>query len=159
MKRSHGQSRTPEYQVWAQMKARCLKAGHRDFKNYGGRGITVCDRWCASFEAFLADMGERPSSGHSIDRRNNDGPYDKDNCRWATRSMQMKNTRPRRPITEATRKRLAAAKRGRKLPEDHKDNIRSASGGWHHKPETIERLRQHKRAEWAPCGPRRKAKP
>jgi hypothetical protein len=70
------------------MKARCGKSNHPNWENYGGRGIKVCDRWLESYENFLADMGRRPSSKHSIDRVNNDGPYSKDNCRWATPKEQ-----------------------------------------------------------------------
>lgn len=93
---THGESRrgawTPEFQAWAALRRRCLNPRYRGYKDYGGRGITVCDRW-ESFEAFLQDMGRRPSADHSVDRINNDGPYSPDNCRWATRSQQQLNKR------------------------------------------------------------------
>lgn len=88
----HGRSRTPVYNIWKCIKARCNKPSHDAFERYGGRGITICERWENSFDNFLSDMGERPSSSHSIDRINNDIGYNKDNCRWATRIEQSRNT-------------------------------------------------------------------
>ena len=85
------------FHTWRGMLKRFYDPNHRAFENYGGRGITVCDRWRASFPAFLADMGERPSPRHSIDRINNDGNYEPENCRWATQNEQRLNQRPRKP--------------------------------------------------------------
>lgn len=71
---------------------RCTEEGHKDYSNYGGRGITVSDRW-RDFSNFLADMGAKPGPGYSIERLDNDSGYGKDNCIWATRAVQNRNTR------------------------------------------------------------------
>jgi len=92
---THGQSQhSPEYQAWRSMLGRCLQKRRGSYPNYGGRGITVCDEWKLSFEAFISHIGPRPSPGHSVDRINNDGNYEPSNVRWATRSQQQQNRRP-----------------------------------------------------------------
>ncbi len=94
---SHGHNQvgkqTPTHRSWDAMLKRCRNENHVSYSSYGGRGITVCERWL-SFKNFLADMGERPE-GTSIDRVNNDGNYEPGNCRWATRSEQQRNKRKR----------------------------------------------------------------
>lgn len=88
-----GCSRTPEYKVWNNLKNRCTNPNIAGYKNYGGRGITVCNEWF-EFSNFIKDMGNRPSKNHSLDRINNDGNYCKENCRWATKNEQVRNRRP-----------------------------------------------------------------
>jgi hypothetical protein len=88
----HGGRYSPEYTTWLAMKKRCYYPKHEKWRIYGGRGITVCDRWRYSFANFLADMGHKPSPEHTIDRYPDaDGNYEPGNCRWATPLEQQWN--------------------------------------------------------------------
>jgi hypothetical protein len=92
----HGQStgpRTPEYRAWQNMLNRCRNPRVKKYPLYGGRGITVCDRWRESFQNFFADMGRKPTAKHSLDRIDVDGNYEPANCRWATSAEQRLNQR------------------------------------------------------------------
>jgi hypothetical protein len=80
----HGMSRSPEYRVWATMRNRCNDPTATEYERYGGKGIAVCDRWDRSFQAFIDDMGRRPTPRHQIDRIDGDKGYEPGNCRWAT---------------------------------------------------------------------------
>jgi hypothetical protein len=87
----HGRTDTAEHNTWIGMKGRCYNPANPKFYRYGGRGITVCERWRDNFENFAADMGPRPSPLHSIDRIDNDRGYEPGNCRWATQLEQQRN--------------------------------------------------------------------
>lgn len=91
--------KSPEYHSWRGVISRCTYPKDIGWKNYGGRGITVCARWLHSFDAFLADMGPKPSPKHTIDRKDTNGHYAPDNCRWATKQEQLRNTRSNVMIT------------------------------------------------------------
>ncbi len=89
--RTHGMEGTIIYNTWAQMLARCRNVKHKEYKNYGMRGISVCDSWL-NFKNFYADMGDKPD-GMSLDRINNDGNYEQSNCKWSTQKEQIRNRR------------------------------------------------------------------
>jgi len=97
-KTTHGQSaggsRTRVFRIWLAMRQRCSNPNQPHYARYGGRGIKVCDEWNNSFEAFYRDMGDPPTLHHSIDRIDNEGPYEKANCKWSTPKEQAQNRRP-----------------------------------------------------------------
>lgn len=121
-KHGHGKNKTPTYQAWLSMKARCYIPSATGYERYGGRGITVCDRWRNSFSAFLEDVGERPEgrcgkvSLYSLERIDNNGNYEPQNCKWAVRSVQMYNRRKWKFLDGPTRRQELHELRGlRKL--------------------------------------------
>jgi hypothetical protein len=95
---THGMSLTKEYKVWQQMKKRCLDKKDKSFSNYGGRGISVCEKWINSFECFISDIGGRPN-GMSLDRIDVNGNYEPSNCRWASMKTQARNKTNNQIIT------------------------------------------------------------
>lgn len=110
--KTHGMRKTLIYGIWNQMVQRCTNPNVKRFEHYGGRGITVCDRW-RKFESFLADMGECPP-GHSIERRDNDRGYEPSNCYWLPKGRQSQN----RSVTvyvEIDGERICAAEAARRL--------------------------------------------
>ncbi len=97
--KTHGMSRREEHNIWCGMNTRCTNPNTKQFKYYGGGGISVCKRWTdgdgalSGFECFYLDMGPRPSKKHSIERKDSGGNYEPSNCLWATRLAQANNTR------------------------------------------------------------------
>lgn len=106
----HGMNKSPEHRAWVGMKQRCLNPKKREYKHYGGRGITVAPQWIHSFTTFLADVGPRPSPAHSLDRfPDNNGNYEPGNVRWATQQQQVENTRCARMVTIGARTQTISA--------------------------------------------------
>lgn len=95
MKRKYkvASTETPLYFVWQSMKVRCYKPNSRDYKNYGGRGVIVCERWLESFDNFYDDLHKTYKKGLSLDRIDNNGNYEPSNCRWTTQFEQSNNQR------------------------------------------------------------------
>jgi hypothetical protein len=90
---THGLRWTPEYEIWIQIKGRCLNPKNKGYKNYGGRGIKICSEWRDDFLTFLEGVGKRPHPKLTLDRRNNDGDYEPFNMRWTTKKNQSANRR------------------------------------------------------------------
>lgn len=95
---THGMSKHPVFAVWRSMLDRCRLPSHQAWENYGGRGIKVCAEWEKDFARFWADMGSTYRPGLSLDRKDNDGPYNRKNCRWTTRVVQAQNRRDSVPV-------------------------------------------------------------
>jgi len=121
---THGETRrgrgrmtrqSTEYQAWQNMLGRCRNSSIPGYHNYGGRGITVCERWTNSFEAFLQDMGRRPTRKHSLDRIDVNQGYSKSNCRWTTADVQIANRRKIAAISQFTVAELKAELRRREI--------------------------------------------
>lgn len=123
---THGASRKGPHQqtyfIWRGLRNRCMSPSNAAFKRYGARGITVCERWLDSFELFLEDMGPKPK-GRSLDRIDNDGPYSKENCRWATSKEQSENSSRTIWITfNGERRTLTSWARYLEIPRSSLDN-------------------------------------
>lgn len=96
---THGESRSPEYRAWQTARLRCTDPNNQAWPHYGGRGITMCERWLNSVEAFISDMGRKPSPEHELDREDNNLGYDPANCRWVLRKVNDRNRRSNRLVT------------------------------------------------------------
>ncbi len=123
----HGRAETKIYQIWSDMVGRCVRLTHQRFADYGGRGITVCDRW-RDFANFYADMGDRPA-GRSLDRIDNDRGYSPGNCRWAAAAEQRANRRPQRPPS-ACRRGHAYTAANLAMTREGKRRCRTCSRRW-----------------------------
>jgi hypothetical protein len=121
--------RGPEYVAWVDMRRRCNNANYKAFSDYGGRGIKISPEW-NDFSVFLEDMGQRPTSGHSLDRIDNDGNYCKENCKWSTKIEQANNKRSNR-FLEISGKRKTIAEWSRVSGIGAKTIIKRISHGWH----------------------------
>ena len=117
--RIHGQSESQTYKIWCGMKRRCFNANEHCYPIYGGRGITMCERWRENFEAFLADIGPCPGRGWSIERHDTNGDYEPGNCSWIRSAQQSSNTRRNRFVSvNGERMTVSQASRHLDLPEN-----------------------------------------
>lgn len=124
----HGLCGTPEHRAWAAMKSRCMDQTHKFYADYGGRGITVCERW-QDFRNFIADMGKRPTTKHTLERLDNSLGYVPGNCEWATRKQQANNRRSSR-VLEFRGERLTASQWAQRLGHNVNDIYRRLNHGW-----------------------------
>ena len=119
---------TKTYKVWERMKLRCYNKNRDRYKNYGGRGIKVCDRWKNSFENFYKDMGDKPEE-MTLDRIDNNGDYTPENCRWATHEQQVNNKTDSNYI-EINGKKLTVTQWAKKLKVNPKTLFSRLNRGW-----------------------------
>jgi hypothetical protein len=130
------------YGTWRAMLSRCYTKTDADYKHYGGRGIYVCQRWRKSFVNFLDDMGERPAPHLSLDRVNNDGPYSKANCRWATASQQRVNKRQPRgwQLSAEARAAISRSLKGKPKPVQTRRALSRAAKQRHAKRKLLDAI-------------------
>mgnify|MGYP001126284163 CR=1 FL=1 len=142
-----GESRSPEYRAWQTMRLRCTDPSNAAFPSYGGRGITICDRWMQSVSAFIEDMGRKPTPLHEIDRIDNDRGYEPSNCRWATRKENSRNRRSSRILT-VNGETLTVAEWAERSGISHSTITKRLAAGW-----------SEERAVQTPVGPSGPGKP
>lgn len=128
-KTTHGMSESAEFRVWCHMLGRCFNPTDSKYPYYGERGITVCDRWL-TFANFYSDMGDRPTQHHSIDRKEVNGNYEPDNCRWATPIEQAQNKR-NNVLVFVDGERMVIAEAERRLNLGKGSITQKVSGGLH----------------------------
>lgn len=141
---SHGLSKTPEYRIWGEMIQRCTNPDNKNFVNYGGRGIKVCERW-RSFASFYEDIGPRPSPSLTIERVDNNGWYCKENCKWSTRIENASNTRSNRYVWYDEKKfTISAIARLHKIkPETFRQRL---NAGWNIHDALTTKVRQFRKS-------------
>jgi len=127
--RTHGMTGTSEFNAWRSMKSRCYDVSKKEFKDYGGRGIKVCDKWLVSFNHFLDDMGKKPGDNYSLDRINNNKDYAPENCRWASKREQTNNRR-NTCFIEYKGKRLPLTEWAKILGIDYRTLVSRFRYGW-----------------------------
>lgn len=139
----HGMIDSTEYESWRGLKGRCLNPKNKKWARYGGRGITVCERWMV-FENFFADMGKKPSPRHSVDRINNDGNYEPSNCRWAT-PLEQRHNNSRWTWVTIKGERLKVADWARKIGVAESCLRRRLAKGW---PDDLLLVKDARKTQW-----------